>query len=287
MKIQTMSIVVGSEACQAHCPFCISKITGNRVPDPDNINWRNFKIACQLANRSGVTTVLLTGKGEPTLYPNLISKYLYALEDYDIPFKELQTNGILLERGLEENTLKDWYALGLTTVCLSVVSNNSEHNHEIYQPDIDGGYMDVLNTIKKIQDNGLMVRLSCMLLKDYIDTVEKLQGLIFWCKTNKVKQLTVRPIDAPANVDNERTQWVNDHTLGSNTVMNMQQHLKDRGTPILNLAHGGIVYDVDGQNVCWATCMTTNKSAEDMRQIIFYPNGTISHSWSYKGAVLL
>ncbi len=27
MKIQTFSIVAGSEACNARCPFCISKMT--------------------------------------------------------------------------------------------------------------------------------------------------------------------------------------------------------------------------------------------------------------------
>jgi hypothetical protein len=55
----------------------------------------------------------------------------------------------------------------------------------------------------------------------------------------------------------------------------------------LELSHGGVVYDVYGQNVCYTNALTTNKSSEDIRQIIFFPDGTISHDWKYTGAVLL
>lgn len=285
MRIQTMSIVVGNKACNAQCPFCISKITpeqGKLVPD-ENVNWRNFNIACELANRAGVTTVLLTGKGEPTLHPSLIYTYLNHLNQYGFPFIELQTNGI----ALDTKTMKEWYEMGMTTICLSIVNPASKLNKEIYQPSLDTGYMDVSETIKKIRDAGLMVRLSCMLLKNHIDDVPRLERLIEFCKDNYVKQLTVRPIDAPPKVDSERSEWVHEHTLSSTMVEGMRCYLKFHGTPILELAHGGIVYDVGGQNVCWATCITTNQSTEDMRQIIFFPDGTISYDWKYKGAVLL
>lgn len=284
MRIQTMSVVVGNKACNAKCPFCISKITpeqGKLVPDED-VNWRNFHIACKLADKAGVTTVLLTGKGEPTLHPELIGMYLRKLESYGFPFVELQTNGI----ALTERMLSNWHSLGLTTICLSIVHPHGKKNHEIYQPGNED-YMDVEATIKKIHDAGLMVRLSCMLLQDYIDSVTKLKGLIEFCQINKVKQLTVRPIDAPPNADGDRAKWVSQHTLPSFIVDEMQAYLKKNGTPILELSHGGIVYDVDDQNVCWATCITTNKSTEDMRQIIFFPSGVISYDWKYAGAILL
>src|SRR5258708_843709 len=66
MKIQTFTIVAGSLACDARCPFCVAEMTPAHgttltLPAP---NWRNFEKACQLALMSGVTTVLITGKGE-------------------------------------------------------------------------------------------------------------------------------------------------------------------------------------------------------------------------------
>ena len=78
MKIQTFSILAGSEACNARCPFCISKMTppsGVELKEP-KVNWRNFRKACLLAKQSGVTTAMFTGKGEPTLFPKQITKFL-------------------------------------------------------------------------------------------------------------------------------------------------------------------------------------------------------------------
>ena len=80
MKIQTFSVIVGSNACNAHCPFCVSRMTPNALEaKPTEVNWRNFDVAVRLACRAGVTTAMLTGKGEPTLWPDLIDKYLYEM----------------------------------------------------------------------------------------------------------------------------------------------------------------------------------------------------------------
>lgn len=304
MRIQTMSIVVGEKVCNAKCPFCISDCTPEMglVPSID-INWRNFDIACQLAEISGVTTCLLTGKGEPTLYHNSITTYLEKLQKYKIPFKELQTNGIMIYKGLKTlkckqqndgkwittdvDALKYWYDLGLTTICLSMVSQDSDINKKIYQPNLNNGFMSVPFVVGEIKDRGLMVRLSCMLLNNYIDSPSKLENLIVFCKEMGVRQLTIRPITSPSNINNEKTKWIIEHTLSRNQIDNIQNYLKTNGTPILELAHGATVYDVGGQNVCWSTCLTTNKNAEDIRQIIYFPDGTISHSWQYSGAIFL
>jgi hypothetical protein len=64
--------------------------------DEPEVNWRNFRVACRLAERCGVTTAMLTGKGEPTLFPEQITKYLQALSEFPFPIIELQSNGILL-----------------------------------------------------------------------------------------------------------------------------------------------------------------------------------------------
>src|SRR3989304_9471286 len=98
MKIQTFSIVAGSEACNARCPFCISKMTpplGVTLKEP-KVNWRNFKKACRLAQSCGVTTAMITSKGEPIIFPKQISKYLRAMQIYEFPIIEVQTNGIMI-----------------------------------------------------------------------------------------------------------------------------------------------------------------------------------------------
>jgi hypothetical protein len=56
---------------------------------------------------------------------------------------------------------------------------------------------------------------------------------------------------------------------------------------LLKLPHGGIVYDVDGQNVAVTTCLTRTTDPNDIRQIIFFPDGRIAYDWQHTGARIL
>ena len=154
-----MSIVCGTTACNAHCPFCVSKTTPN-VNLPTSVNTRNLNIACRLAEKAGATTCLITGKGEPTLYPDMITDYILYVKNY-FPFIELQTNGIELDNLNERGYIKYWYSIGLTTICLSAVSIDQYQNKEIYGE----GYPLISPLARKLSDIGLTVRLSVMLCK--------------------------------------------------------------------------------------------------------------------------
>ncbi len=84
MKFQTFSIVVGGPDCNGDCPFCVFEMTPSlKLPvlKAENIDKRNLEIACEMARMSRVTTVLFTGKGEPTLYPELITAYLKPIKE--------------------------------------------------------------------------------------------------------------------------------------------------------------------------------------------------------------
>ena len=97
MKISTLTVIVGTTACNAKCPYCVSKMTpACGVDTPCEPNYRNFGIACRFARDAGVSTVLLTGKGEPTLSPDSVTYYVDRSHDSGFPFIELQTNGIRL-----------------------------------------------------------------------------------------------------------------------------------------------------------------------------------------------
>lgn len=296
MKIQTLSVVVGDNSCNAHCPFCISRITGKMANKSEEVNWRNFRIACKLAEQSGATTVLLTGKGEPTLHPGLIYNYICRLTaTYNFPFIELQTNGINLadpnyncDEHIKNKMLGQddwptiWYETGLTTICLSAVHYKREWNQEIYGQD----YPDLQILINSLHEIGYTVRLSVMLMKNFIDSIGEFNELSEFCRKNKIAQLTVRPIDSPSERHGEEVTFVTEHTLG-NEWQEIKNFVNKTAIPILNLAHGATVYDMNGQNVCLATCLTTNKTEDDIRQLIFFPNGELRYDWTHKGAILL
>ncbi|MBT3219870.1 MAG: radical SAM protein, partial [Proteobacteria bacterium] len=181
MKIQTFSIIAGSDICNARCPFCVSKMTptqGVSHSEPE-VNWRNFHIAAKLAQQCGVTTAMITGKGEPTLFPEQLTKYLEALAALEFPFVELQTNGIrLIERRDEYSRhLRAWYELGLTTIALSVVHFKAEKNRQVYLPHKEQ-YIDLPALIQYLHDLGLSVRLAAILAGGFVDDVASLDQLI-------------------------------------------------------------------------------------------------------------
>ncbi len=291
MKIQTFSILTGSEACNARCPFCVSKMTpphGIELKEPQ-VNWRNFRKACLFARQSGVTTAMLTGKGEPTLFPAQMTKYLQAMADLEFPFIELQTNGIHIYEKWEQydEHLSEWYELGLTTVIISVVHFDAERNREIYLPHRER-YIDLPCLLHRLHDKGFSVRLGCIALNGYIDSGGKLEEMIRFAREHRVEQLTIRPVNAPQDTrDADVFNWTKEHFLTSYQFESLKNYLRLNGTELMRLVHDAIVYDVRGQNVCLTNCLTLDPDGKDIRQLIFFPDGHLRYDWQYEGAILL
>lgn len=302
MRISTLSVVVGSSACNARCPFCVSHMTPQAgvALKPPAVNWRNFKKACRLAQLAGTTTVMLTGKGEPTLFPDRIAEYLAALGSYDFPLIELQTNGIVIgdratgsvqpdrsERSEWDARLSEWYALGLTTIALSVVHQDAEANRRIYAPHRKD-YPDLARTVRILHRHGFSVRLTVTMLKGHVDSPEAVLGLAEFARANGVAQLTVRPVARPAESrDPVAAKWVDEHAVPNAALEGISRALEAEGTPLMDLPHGARVYDVRGQNVCLTDCLVVKPDAAELRNLIFFPDGALRYAWQHDGARLL
>lgn len=291
MRVQTFSILAGSEACNARCPFCVSRMTlahGVTAREPE-VNWRNFRKACRLAQLSGVTTAMLTGKGEPTLFPAQISQYLEVLSEFDFPLVEIQSNGLVLAERKDEYTphLQNWHRLGLSLVALSVVHYEPEPNRQVYVP-YRKRYIDLSGLIAHLHAIGLSVRLTCVMVKGFIDNAESVQSIAQFARENQVEQLTLTPVSKPSNsCDREHWAWTKAHQLPANRVAQLRRYLDRNGTRLLELSHGAIVYDLDGQNVCLNNCLTIKSATPELRNLIFYPDGHLRFYWQYGGAILL
>jgi MoaA/NifB/PqqE/SkfB family radical SAM enzyme len=300
MKIQTFSIVIGTKACNAKCPFCVSRMTGFDLVlgKPDPINEINFEKACRMAEIGGTTTVLMTGKGEPTLYPREITQYLELLaqRQHRFPFIELQTNAIEIGRiargetskipGVVDWTMENWHELGLSTIAISNVGHEPAWNKRIYGDD----YGDLAPTVDYLHDRGFSVRMCTMLQKECVETPERLDTLIAYAHGLGVEQLTVRPIRKPkATHDGDSTDFVTEFGLDEAQEKALHDHVASRGTLLATLMHGAAIYDVDGQNVCVSDCLTVNTAQDhdDIRTLIFYNDGTLTYDWQYEGAKIL
>lgn len=291
MKFKTFSIVAGSEACNARCPFCVSKMTppnGLALKEPE-INWRNFKIAAKLARDYGADTAMITGKGEPTLFPGQISKYVAALGEFGFPFIELQTNGINLaeKRDTFDPLVREWYKNGLTMPAISIVHYDPEKNRQIYLPHREK-YIDLPELIGYLHGVGLSVRLACVAINGCIDNVGQLEKMMEFARENKVEQLTIRPVSKPGEArDLEVYDWTIRNHLKESQLKEITDYLERKGEPLLDLPQGGRVYDVNGQNICLTNCLTRSTNPEDGRHLIFFPDGHIRYDWEKKGAILL
>jgi molybdenum cofactor biosynthesis enzyme MoaA len=304
MKIQTFSIVVGGNKCNACCPYCVSKMTGKLECSTsiDDINWRNFNKACQFAKMSGVSTVLLTGKGEPTLYPDHITAYLRHLQQYCFPFIELQTNGIELEKlskplkGFPKlpTYLKKWYDLGLTTVSLSCVHWDDDKNKKIFGEK----YVGLKKNINLLHENKFSVRTSCVMAKEYIgdvDQVVEFLNKIYDWDNQKVlaEQMTFRPVVYSGHVNTMLEEWlscrdwVSEHSISQKKEKEIAKYFDDNSRLLLNLAHGAKVYDHEGQNISINNCLTSSTDPDDIRQLIFHPDGHLYYDWSSKAAIII
>jgi wyosine [tRNA(Phe)-imidazoG37] synthetase (radical SAM superfamily) len=294
MKFQTLSLVAGTQICNAKCPFCVSKLTSLEYVDkkPEEINHRNLNKAFRLAEIGNVTTVIITGKGEPTLYPEHIDTYLSMIGDYNFPFIELQTNGLILEldtykdRDIDE-MLESWACWGLTTILISNVGYDYELNRSIYFPH-KKQWINIQKVVDKIHKHGINVRLTTVGIDKGIDSPEKIKKLVEWADFLNVKQLTWRPVNKPQeHSDDEVANWVEEGGLSVEQVKNIRNYVEQNGKLLYNLVHGAAVYDLHGKNFCLSNCLTHDPMEETVRQLIFYPDGSLYTDWVHKGSVLL
>lgn len=287
MKIQTLSIVIGTRACNAKCPFCVSRMTGfEEVKGVNEVNKTNLRKAILLAQHGSVSTILLTGKGEPTLYPEEISWYLkyFSMMEKEFPLIELQTNGLLLNDLNISGHLQTWYNLGLNTIAISTVGIDPELNSQIYRKD----YPNLTANINMLHDIGFTVRLCVMGIKDGVDSYFKLQEVINFCRENNIAQLKFQGIREPESTqDFTVSKFVAKNGLNVVQEENILNSVERDGVKLMNLAHGVSIYDISGQNISMANCLTLNTDPEQMRSLIFYSNGLLTYDWQHKGAILL
>ncbi|MBI5148871.1 radical SAM protein [Candidatus Pacearchaeota archaeon] len=286
MKIQTFSILAGTAACNASCPYCISKMTGKKRLIVSKINWRNFHKACRLAEVNSVSTVLITGKGEPTLYPEQITDYLIHMKKYDFPLIELQTNALLLQNDNFERYLKKWYGLGLNTLAISIVHYRNEINQRVFTP--HGSYINLEAVIKRLHGLGFSIRLSCTLMKDFIDSAGEIKKLVKFAKQNSIEQLTIRKLGLMKNSENKEVEkWCRSHVLGQGEINKIIKYMDKNATKLMTLSHGAIIYELDGQNICLTDCEMIQPKTEEIRTLIFFPDGHLRWNWEFGGAILL
>jgi hypothetical protein len=95
----------------------------------------------------------------------------------------------------------------------------------------------------------------------------------------------MRPVVCWEN-DSKVSEWTKKHLVSKTEVCLFHEWVKEHPM-VLQIPPNGFIFDVDGQNLCITDCLTTNESADEMRQIIIYPDGRIAYDWKYEAAYLM
>jgi len=280
-KAITLTINVGTSACPNRCSVCISEMTGKHMLENKNVKWSAFERAVQVAINYRAENVLFTGKGEPLLFPDQITKYLRILKKYRKYFTrfELQTSG----DGLPEcdRYLAKWKRLGLDLVALSAYHFDDVLNDEVFHS-VKGERMPLVSKMMGLVGYGFRVRLSFVMMKGYIDSVETVKAALKFAKDWQVFQTTFRELGMPKQWKNESVaEFVHQHLLNPIDVQDIKDHFDEHGHLCDTLPFGGSVYEIDGQNACLTTCLDQCEDSDELRNLIFFSNGMLSTSWEH------
>jgi len=282
MRFHTLSVVVGGLACNARCPFCIASMTpaSGLTLRAASLDLAALERVFALAHDSGVRQVMLTGKGEPTLWPEHLSGILGGLEPFAFPRIDLQTNGIAIADGrVSDRTLDHWRALGLSLFAISVVHHEPEANRAVYLP-YRSAAIDLPAVIERLHGHGFGVRLAVVMADGLIDDPDDVAAMLRFAHDHRVEQLTLRPVNAPADSRSpEVSSWVAGHGLSRAQERRIASFLAPH--PVTErLPWGGVVRDVEGLSVCLTNSLTRDDPRHDVgRQLIAYPDGSVSTSW--------
>jgi len=112
--------------------------------------------------------------------------------------------------------------------------------------------------------------------------------MLKFARTNNVEQLTFTPVNAPSSSQApEIREWVSRNRPEESEMLALVGYVHSAGHKLLELPHGAVVYDVDGQNVCLSNCLSAPANNGQIRNLIFYPNGRLAYDWQFKGAIIL
>ena len=272
MKANNLSISIPYAQCGKSCPYCISKMTGYMDAN-ENLFEANLKKARKMADNLGVSSIMITSKGEPLNNMLMMEFALNCFDKYPI---DVQTNGLPLLDGIGSKSLNL-----VDVFCISVDSpeyfQESSELHKIW--DKIHSY-DAIARATIIMSN----RFKGMKLNDYISV----------CKKFGICQLTFRNTTIPENCirtlnSQEAQDWIIDHDCCPRYEMIVKEitqkvSLKDR---ILTLSFGPSIYDIDGISVTFMDyCLQGNSNGEDIRSLVYQENGHMYLTWDKKGSIL-
>lgn len=277
-SVPTLNVSVGNRACNSSCKFCVSKVTPSHFNE--ELFFRNLDLGISVAKNSFLTnTVLITGKGEPTLHFDICRSVIKKARENGL-ISELQTNGFSLH-GWEIQRLLD---SGLNTLSISRVAFDNIENQKIMRG--DGIFLK--DIIKMFTDGGGNVRLSFVALNGYNDTFEKIIKTCERAYESGASQVTFRRMGMPQTLTNESNKEIFDFAKENEIKISDWNAIIERVDGDYDLMRmydwGTASWMIEGVEVMFTECLTSPGINGTIRYLIY--DGHLRISWEHKNALL-
>lgn len=271
MRAQNLTISIPYKGCDKRpsCPYCVSAITGG-VESNVGLMHRNMMKVKTLATAAQVSSVLLTGKGEPFLNFYEVLNFSYFFRDFPL---EIQTNGIWLGKHLGKE-FEELYQNGMNVIAISVDN-----------PALQGDSVKAIS--EAAHKLGMVVRVTFN-VTNALGRFGTSDGLLGLCKKWSVDQMTLRNIVSPNNVkETKQTKWI-EKNIDPEKYENLKNSLSGGAWPLIRtLQFGTPVYNRDGIAVSFSDyCIQDGNNNEDIRSLIYLEDGHMYTSWNSKASIL-
>lgn len=270
MKANNLTISIPNKGCNKKCPYCISDMTPSVDSNPEIFLKRLLK-AKKLAEHANVSSVLVTGKGEPTLNLDMVSTVGAVFNEFPL---EIQTNGVLFLQPSDSTLVK------LSNYGFDVISLSFDNWFQ---------FKDHSSTFKKIKELGMTSRVTFN-VTDFLPEDFELDSFFYLCREHSVDQFSLRNITYPsASKDNQTLEWIKE-----NTQNHMYEKLlgdfnssffATKAILIGSTSFGGKIYDVQGVSFTYFdSCIQENHNEEDIRSLIYQEDGHMYTTWNSKAS---
>lgn len=289
MNIQSLSIVVPTKACWNHCPYCVSHLHCEDYGDyssklsADIINTGYIR-RIKFVRDQGCNTMMITGTAEPQQNMNFIRRLLVTNQSLRQPFYnvEIQTTG----SGMNEDTIKELAASGVTTLALSISSLDPVRNAEIIHmpPKLNTNFE---NLIFDAHNYNMNVR-ACLNMTDEFNKYQPEQ-IFKWAYGLGIEQLTFRLIyqqEGNGFHGMEEWAWISQHRMTYENFDKYKVYVEKYGTPIARLPFGYIKYSLRGISTVVDTNCMAKDEIDNFKYAILRPNGKLYSRWDDKGSLI-
>ena len=271
MRASNLTISVPYKGCDKNCPYCVSQMTGLIESNPAMM-MRNLDKVHTLARHAQVSSVLITGKGEPCLNMDMTLRFIREFNHYPV---ELQTNGIYLNKN--KHMLIDMWNNGLDIVAISIDETRQIRDYHAL--------------FKGIRDLGMTVRL-CLNITKKVSSSLAFNSLVTLCQRNYVDQLLLRNITKPKFAkESGYTKWIDMNTsqLQYDTLVEqMEAFLNKFGRFLRRTAFGMEIWEYRGISITKSSyCIQDSNHDADIRSLIFMEDGHLYTNWDTQASRIL